>query len=273
MIQTSIVALPLLEEALPQQEHNAHIDGMMPIFAADRCNCMIYHDLHPISDIASDLVIYPVSDYPHLRSVQTVPVVITEADRVAAEYPLAWQRISGKMTLVALTCLEAGEDSPATSVQADGEPLLLALKSYPFAVGAIDETTSLPVLYDRAPVREAAKPLPLYDRNGKLHMHALRRLAAARIFTHGARLTALLSQRLEECGALQPWEFALQFDKRAISLSGLFILDRDIKMKHQKINLIINEYGRDVVRLCELHELSLYRMHNLASRYAKISYS
>lgn len=233
---------------------------------------MIYRDLHPISTIADSLVLYPVGDYPHLRSVQTVPVVITEADRVAAEYPLAWQRIAGKMTLVALTCLETGNNSPAASVQADGEPLMLALKSYPFAVGAIDEATSLPVLYDRAPVREAAKPLPLYDRNGKLHLHALRRLAAARIFTHGARLTSLLSRRLEECGALQPWEFALQFDKKALSLSGLYILERNTKMKYQKINHIINECGRDVIRLCELHELSLYRMHNLARGYAKIAY-
>ncbi len=234
---------------------------------------MLYRDLHPITEIADSLVLYPVGDYPHLRSVQTVPVVLTEAERVAAEYPLAWQRIAGKMTLVALTCLEAGENAPLIPLDGDGEPLLLALKSYPFAVGAIDEVTSLPVLYDHAPARKAARPLPLYDRNGRLHLHALRRLAAARIFTHGMGLTALLSQRLEEAGALQPWEFALQFEKRAISISGLFILDRDVTMKNQKIGRIVEECGRDIVRLCELHEISLYRMHSLASGYAKIAYS
>lgn len=234
---------------------------------------MIYRDLHPISEVADSLAIYPVDDYPHLQSVQTVPVVFTEADRVATEYPLVWQRIGGKMTLVALLCLEAGKNSPATSVDADGEPMLLALKCYPFAVGAIDSATSLPVLYDRAPVRETARPLPLFNRNGKLHLHALRRLAAARIFAHGAHTTALLTQQLEDCGALQPWEFALQFETRVISVNGLFILNRNINLKHRMISLIIGEHGRDVVRLCELHELSLYNMHNIASWHAKISYA
>lgn len=214
---------------------------------------------------------YRVSDYPHLETLMTVPMVLAEADSVSREFPMVWQETNGTFTLVALTGLEPGINLTIIRERASGELPLLALKSYPFTAAPGDYVDSRPVLMDKAPTRPGAISIPIYDSKGQFTRNALMRLAAARILAHSQIKTAFFSRKLEESGLLKPWEFALQFSERSLSLKGLYILERDHQQRHEKLEPLVEEMGRDIIRLVELHELSLFRMNFLAGSHAAVS--
>lgn len=232
---------------------------------------MLYLNLQPFPYESKVGALYRINDYPHIASLLAIPVVLVEVSNVAREFPIVWQSVDDELVLVALTGLAPGTGVTATRHSSTNEVPLLALKAYPFTVAPGEYTQTRPVLMDHADANPGAPSADMYDSNGDFTREALMRLAATRVFAHSQKKTAVFSQLLREAGLLQPWEFALQFGERAVSLKGLFTLTRDTQLLYDKLAPLVNEHGRDIVHLAEAHEISLFRMNSLAKNFSTIS--
>lgn len=229
---------------------------------------MIYKNLRPVPADIGTLAIHRVIDYPHLKEIITVPIALAELDRVARCFPIVWQDTANGLSLVALTGLESGFNQSMALDNAAGEELFLALKAYPFRAAVHASGDPVVIFHDNAPTDEQAVALPACDAQGRFLPDIMLRLAAARIFAQSESLTQKLSVRLQEADLLRPWDFAIQFDGRALTVKGLQIIDRDIGRRYEKLQPLVREFGRDAIHLCELHELSLFRMNVMAENHA-----
>ncbi|MFC0219820.1 SapC family protein [Pseudochelatococcus lubricantis] len=232
---------------------------------------MLYSNLQPLPRDTKTGVLYRVSDYPHIASLVAIPVVLVEIGNIAREFPVVWQSMGDRLSLVALTGLAPGTGLSANRDITNEDISLLALKAYPFTVAPGDYAASRPVLVDHAEVRPGAQPINMYDSHGRFTRDALMRLAATRVFAHSQAKTARFSQLLHAAGLMQPWEFALQFGERTLSLAGLYTLTRDTQALYEKLTPLVEELGHEIVQLVEAHEISLFRMNDLARSFATIS--
>lgn len=232
---------------------------------------MIYVNLRDFSDDLNKVKLYKLSDYLHIHNLLTVPAVIVEAENIASQFPLVWQRVGDEMVFVALMGLEPGDNQfLKNECETDTVPLL-ALKAYPFVAGRLKKNGSeSSMLIDDAPVKASIMQDSRCQPQSKRDEEISRRLAAARIFAHSKPHTDAISQRLVEADVLQPWRFGLQFKNRAISIEGLYILNRNPQVRYSRIKQVLQEIGHDAIRIAELHELSLFRMQQLSIRHAEI---
>jgi SapC len=210
--------------------------------------------------------IYAPSAYAVVRDLPVVPMVMSEAARLAVYHPICWMKQpepdDAGLELVALrTLLSEGSGQPAEARRA-AAALPLVLQAFPLIIRKEN---------DPGPVRleDAFADTPsdvgatLLTAEGKPSRGAMQRLAIADGFARERALSRALTNLLAEAGLMEPWP--LQFDLGGgiqISRSDLFVVDF-AALRSGAGRRLRHELGQDGLRFLMLHRISLFRVSAL----------
>ena len=208
--------------------------------------------------------------YPLPRQARVVPVVVAEAERLAASFPLVWQAGEHGPTLVVLrTLMEDGRGfAPGTERSLSLLPLLF--QAYPLTLPSdtgVPSATARPgrrLMLDTVCADEPNDAgAPIATSEGKLSRGTELRLRALELFERDLARTRALSAALARGGLLEPW--SLNFDLgggQRCEITDLLVVAQRV-FDTPALAPVMEEFGIAAARLLSLHRLSLFRTGQL----------
>lgn len=220
----------------------------------------LYEKCGPLTAAHGDMRIFAPIAYPKVRHAQIVPIVHIEAFALASWFPICWHVREPRPTLVVLrslqrdgSCQPPGSPDTATS-------LPLALRAYPFAVGAMNgEAAQRKLLIaDAIPDQPTDVGAPIMTPEGQAGRGAQMRLRAVAAFIEAAEFTDGMTEDLCKNDLLEPWRLEFDVGSRPIVVPDLLVV-RAGDFNTPKIFRFIRNFGSVAASFLGAHRISLYR--------------
>jgi len=201
--------------------------------------------------------IYAPAAYAPVRDTAVVPVVHSEAYRLAAWFPLAWRKRGPEFELVGVRSLL---DDQRTQPPAARALLPLMLHAYPFVFDPkIPPDNHSPRMLDDvfadAPTDAGAS---ITTANGKLSRATIQRFRILDSLAVELCTTRAIGASLADRELFEPWELRFDIEGRPVGISGLFIV-RQNAFVDGMFAPVLEKYGAPAAMLLGLHRVSLFR--------------
>lgn len=212
--------------------------------------------------------IYSPFAYPLPRHTQVVPIVVAEAERLCASFPVVWRRRGeGGAELVALRTLLPNGAGYAPGTERVLSLLPLLFQAYPFLLGdAKAQTGEKRRMVDAAvPDEPSDAGASITNADGRLSRGTELRLRALELFERDGGRTAAIGRAIEAHGLFEPWP--LRFDLghgRRCDILDLSIVSQKA-FDTPALAPLLAEFGVGAARLFGHHRLSLFRAGALLS--------
>jgi hypothetical protein len=199
----------------------------------------------------------PVS-YSTVRNAQIVPIVHVEALTLAHWFPVCWQITNGLPVMVVLRTLKAdGSNQPQGSPD-NMASLPLALRAYPFVVGAADAGEERHLFDDAIPDQPSDIGAPIMTSAGVAGAGAKLKMQAKAAFNHALPLTTAMTVDLVRNNLLQPWPLEFDVGGEMLTVNDLFVVKTD-EFSSPKMLKFIEAFGPTAGMFLGAHRISLFR--------------
>jgi hypothetical protein len=215
---------------------------------------MVAEKPRPLTGEALTRRIYAPEAYHLVRTARIVPIVHSEAARLAAFFPLAFTRRDGAPELVVLRSLLPDQR---------GQPprgrrcLPLLLYAYPFVQGSM-ESSEPPLIDDVFADEPTDIGATVLNPDMRPSLATQLRLESLAEFAHHLPLTAAIGAALAEHDLLEPWQLRFDIEGEAVAIEGLEII-RQAAYETPRFASLLGGFGLPAAQLVGLHRLSLFR--------------
>ncbi|NJL07409.1 MAG: SapC family protein [Methylacidiphilales bacterium] len=208
------------------------------------------------SEVLSRRIFAPRA-YRLVRELPIVPIVVSEAQKIAMWFPIAWRMGENGPELVAMRSLLADQRGQPPRAR-DLLPLLLS--AYPFVLDPAAPPRAgahkmLDNVFADEPTDIGATIVGL-DRKPVLATRL--RLDALETFAAQYPATRSLGHALDEAKLLEAWPLEFDIGGRNVSVPNLFIAHRDA-FESGRYAAILAQHGLMAAELLGLHRISLFR--------------
>jgi hypothetical protein len=221
----------------------------------------LYENYRPFRPSDGDVRIFAPASYPVVREAQFVPIVHIEAIALAEWFPICWQIVDGRSTLVALrTLCQDGTHQPSGS---PGQPssLPMMLKAYPFVVGLSSEGNDegqYHLVEAAIPDKPSDVGAPILTPTGKAGAGTKLKLQAVSAFNDALPLTKAMTDALAENDLFEPWPLEFEVSGRTLTVKDLFIV-RQSEFGSTSIFQFVKKFGPAGANFLGAHRISLFR--------------
>jgi hypothetical protein len=226
---------------------------------------LAYEKSGPLTAANGNRRIFAPVAYPMVRSVQIVPIVHVEAFALAPWFPICWQAREPRPVLVVVRTLNAdGSSQPHGSPQTPAS-LPLALRAYPFVVGAPADLAAgnITLVDDAIPDEPSDAGAPILTTDGRPGRGAQMRLRAAATFNGALELTESMTAELQQRELFEPWPLQTEAAGKTIGIEGLLVV-RPGEYDSPRIFRFVRKFGAVGAGFLGAHRISLYRAAALA---------
>lgn len=220
----------------------------------------LYEKCTPLTTAHGDMRIFAPIAYPRVRQAQIVPIVHIEAFALASWFPICWHAGDPRPTLVVLRSLRRdGACQPPGSPEAPAS-LPLALRAYPFVVGAMNghARESKLSIADAIPDQPTDVGAPIMTPEGKAGRGAQMRLRAVAAYIEASEFTVAMTDHLHKSELLEPWPLEFEVSSETIAVPNLLVVRQD-QFDSPKIFRFIKELGPVAASFLGAHRISLFR--------------
>ena len=223
----------------------------------------LYQNCRSLESGDSGIRIYAPMSYAIVRQAQVVPIVHTEALRMASWFPICWQARQSEPILVVLRTLHSdGSHQPAGSPALTGS-LPFALQAYPFVVGAPGSESGKAHLFDDAiPDQPTDVGSPVTTMAGKPARGADLKIRAATAFNSALALTEAMTAALADSGMFEPWPLDFDVSAQKLSVNDLLVIQQK-DTPPEKVARFVRTFGSAGATLIGAHRISLFRAGSL----------
>ncbi len=221
----------------------------------------------PLTSEMMALRIFSPFAYPLPRMARIVPVVMGEADRLSASFPLVWRRTATGAELVVLRTLMEDGTGFAPGMARALALLPLLLQAYPLTLrpdGGADAAPGPRLMIDTAVADEPSDAgAPIATVEGRMSRGAELRIRALQLFERDLARTRDLSNALARRGLLEPWPLAFDLGGgKRCDIQGLLVVP-PASFDTPAFAPVMEEFGVAAAKLLGLHRLSLFRTGQL----------
>lgn len=193
---------------------------------------MIYKSAVPVStERHRKLSVEEVGDYRHAAGINVVPLLTSEFEIAAREFPIAFIRASdGETVPVAMLSLRHGEN---LYVEDDGSwraryvPAFLRRYPFVFANGQTDDTFVLSIDEAFRGCNADGRGEALFDEDGSASDYLQRMLSFTKSYQHDAQTTRRFCETLDEYDLLADGEIRFSQGEAKAVTRGIMRIDRD----------------------------------------------
>lgn len=218
----------------------------------------LYENIRAFNASDGSVRIFAPVSYSIVRHAQIVPIVHIEALNLAHWFPVCWRIRDGIGALVVLrTLLSDGSRQPSGSPESPTS-LPLALRAYPFVVGANDDQHDVHLLEAAIPDEPSDVGAPIMTMAGNAGTGARLKLQAKAAFDHALPLSKAMTEDLIRGGLLEPWPLQFEIDGATIGVTDLFVVKQD-KLTSPRMLQFIETFGAAATVFLGAHRISLFR--------------
>jgi hypothetical protein len=221
---------------------------------------MLVQGLIPLTgDVSSRRIFSPLA-YRLVREANIVPIVHTEAIRLASWFPLAWHRQDGGVHLVALRSLLPQIGAVPAPVRGSFNHLPVLLQAFPFGLDPSQPIgpDSPKMLCDDVAEFADNVGAPITTPDHKLSRATLQRFAALDFFCEHAPATEAIGRTLLDGGLLEPWQLVFDVEGTKVDIPDMLIVRQSL-FAGGGLAFVMARHGAMAAQLIGLHRLSLYR--------------
>jgi hypothetical protein len=219
----------------------------------------LYGKYRPFGPGDGNTRIFAPISYALVRQAQIVPVVHIEALSLAHWFPICWQMTDGPAVLVALRTLRCDGARQPSGSPAAAASLPLALRAYPFVVGAGDNADSdTHFLENPIPDQPSDIGAPIMTPAGKASPGARLKLQALGAFNHALPLTQAMTEGLLHHDLLESWPLEFNVGGERLAVPNLFVV-KPGEFSSPRMFRFIETYGQAAAIFLGAHRISLFR--------------
>jgi hypothetical protein len=230
----------------------------MPIAPLAGLQSPLYENVRAFDAADGNTRIFAPISYALVRHAQIVPIVHIEALNLAHWFPVCWQIKDGNPMLVVLRTLRNdGSDQPSGSPNSTAS-LPLALRAYPFVVGAGDEDDDTHFLEAAVPDQPSDVGAPIMTPAGNAGTGARQKLQAKAAFDHALPLSQAMTEDLVRQGLLERWPLEFKIGDDTVTVNDLFVVNPG-EFSSPRIFQFIESFGPAAAAFLGAHRISLFR--------------
>ncbi|MDP1667768.1 SapC family protein [Phaeovulum sp.] len=231
---------------------------------------MIYENAVPISAEAHrNLAVRQGTDFRFAAALNSVPLVVAEFEKAAAEYPIVFAGEGPALTPAAVVGLRTDENLCVTAAGAwDGDYVPAFLRRYPFVFANADAEGNFALCIDTAfeGVNEAGKGERLFDSDGNRTQYLSNMLQFTSDYQAQHALTRAFTDRLRELDLLEPATATASLpDGSRISLGGFLRVSTD-RLANLDDAAVLDLFRTGFLGVIHAHVASMSRLPGLLAR-------
>ncbi len=231
---------------------------------------MIYENAVPISaETHRNLSVRQGTSFNFATELNSVPLVVAEFEKAAAEYPIVFAGEGETMTPALLVGLRTDENLCVTATGTwDGEYVPAFLRRYPFvfAGGENGEDFTLCIDTEFEGVNEDGKGERLFDSEGNRTQYLNTMLQFASDYQSQHTVTRMFTNRLIELGLLEPATATASLpDGSRLSLGGFQRVNAD-RLAALADADVIELFRSGMLGVIQAHLASMSRLSGLLAR-------
>jgi hypothetical protein len=231
---------------------------------------LIYDDPRPLTkDRHREWSVEPRGSYEFARKINAVPLVTTEFEIAAREYPVVFTEAGNTISPAALLGLRDGENlfvAPDGSWSAKYVPAFI--RRYPFVFGHDPKSQTYTLCIDEASERcnTDHQGNSLFDEQGEPSRYTQRKLDLLKKWQKGLQDSQAFCSRLRDMDLLRPSQinFTLTAGQRA-KTKGFLAVDRD-RLQALPVESVVELHQSGELGLIHAHLMSLHCMQTLHER-------
>lgn len=232
----------------------------MPIVPPADLQPPLYEDVRAFDARDGETRIFAPISYSRVRQTQLVPIVHIEALSLAHWFPVCWLMANGAATLVTLRTLRADGSGQPSGSPASTASLPLALRAYPFVVGAADGVDEQDEHFLEAAIPDQPSDIgaPIMTPAGKAAPGARMKLQALAAFNHALPLSRAMTESLVRSDLLEPWPLQFDIDGEQVAVDDLYVVNAG-ELASARMFQFIETFGSVAATLLGAHRISLFR--------------
>jgi hypothetical protein len=229
-------------------------------FGCEEVAMALNENFIPLGEGVASRRIFSPFAYPLVRELNVVPIVHTEAFRLGAWFPVAWQQRADGVQLVTVRAFAPDLRAVPAAVRTSVKHLPVLLQAFPFGLEPGHEIRpgTPKMLCDEMADEPESVGAPITTPDRKLSRATELRFQALDFFCDHSAPTEALGRALHEDGLLEPWTLSFDVEGRKIEVPDILMVRQDLYATG-RLAPVLGRFGPMAAELIGIHRLSLFR--------------